>query len=132
VPDPSQDLDFLSCISWSFFYVQLKSDCSHFIVIGGIVDHHCLNFLFMTSKFRIQPLLGYKIKKNYRLHIQNYLPCILKPPFDYLVYDDKIFMNTLRRIIDRGFYISLYTFYILLSLVDLKLERQTIKCIVQE
>jgi hypothetical protein len=35
----------------------------HFVVIGGIVDHHCLSFLFMAFKFRIQPLLGYKIKK---------------------------------------------------------------------
>jgi len=36
----------LSCVQW----VQLRREVIvRFVVIGGIDDHHCLNFLFKTT-----------------------------------------------------------------------------------
>jgi len=49
VPVPSQDLDFQHYMSWSFLssmvWVERWLFC--FVDTGGIVNHHCLNFLFM-------------------------------------------------------------------------------------
>ena len=50
VPVPSQDLDFKCHMSWSFFLCSLSSGWKvivPFVDIGGIDDHHCLNFLFI-------------------------------------------------------------------------------------
>jgi hypothetical protein len=29
---------------------KVRGDCSFFVDIGGIVDHHCLNFLFIWDE----------------------------------------------------------------------------------
>ena len=36
------------CMSWTFVFTELRLKVIvRFLVIGGIVDHHCLNFLFI-------------------------------------------------------------------------------------
>ena len=49
VPVPSQDLNFERHMSWSFFVLsEWRGEMIvGFVDIGGIVDHHCLNFLFI-------------------------------------------------------------------------------------
>ena len=49
----SQNLDFQRHMSWSFFVFNgLRSEVNaRFLDIGGIVDHHCLNSLFMNMKW---------------------------------------------------------------------------------
>jgi len=46
---PCQDLDFQRHMSWSFCF-QCFTD------IGGIDDHHCLNFLIFAFVVSISPL----------------------------------------------------------------------------
>ena len=50
VPVPSQDLDFQHHMLWSILCSVSSVEVEvivGFIGIGGIVDHHCLNFLFI-------------------------------------------------------------------------------------
>ena len=49
MPVPSQDLDFQCHMSWFFFCVQWWEVVVLFVDIGGIVDHHCLSFLFIIT-----------------------------------------------------------------------------------
>ena len=53
VPVPSQDLNFQRHFVVYFFFMfnELKWEVIvRFVDIGGNVDHHCLNFLFIKSK----------------------------------------------------------------------------------
>ena len=45
---PSQDLDFQHHMLWSFLcsIFKMKHFFLDFVDIGGILDHHCLHFLF--------------------------------------------------------------------------------------
>ena len=45
VPVPSHDLDFHT--SWSLWCSMMREVVVCFVDIGGIIDHHCLNFLFI-------------------------------------------------------------------------------------
>ena len=45
----------INCIMLVLLGVQwakMRSDCS-FVDIGGIVDHHCLNFLFVMAYYSV-------------------------------------------------------------------------------
>ena len=48
---PKPDLDFKHHMSWSLFvFSKLRLDVIiSFVDTVGIVDHHCLNFLFIIS-----------------------------------------------------------------------------------
>jgi hypothetical protein len=55
VPVPSQDLYFQHQMSWSFCvrWIQLRWEAIvRFFYIGGIDDHHCLNFLLNNMAFQ--------------------------------------------------------------------------------
>ena len=69
---PSKDLDCQRHMSCSIFCVQLLEVRSaySFIDSGGIVDHHCLNFLFIY--FFIKSTLT----KSYIELYQNYMNSI--------------------------------------------------------
>ena len=63
VPVSSQHLNFQRHMSWCFSvqWVQLRGNCSFcHHDIGGIDDHHCLSFLFI-SEWGIRPLIQWFI-----------------------------------------------------------------------
>jgi len=45
---PSHELDFQRHMSWSVLCSVRWEVIVHFVDIGGIVDHHCLNLLFIN------------------------------------------------------------------------------------
>ena len=72
VPVPSHELDFLRHMSWSFLmFNDLKwAVAVRFVDIGGIVDRHCLNFLFITR----QPFFFHYLQKYHCLEITTITP----------------------------------------------------------
>ena len=46
-PVKNKDMDFQRHMSWSFIVFMA---IVRFVDIGGIVDYHCLNFLFKNMK----------------------------------------------------------------------------------
>ena len=51
-PVKNKDMDFQRHMSWSFIvFSELMGEAIvRFVDIGGIVDYHCLNFLFKNMK----------------------------------------------------------------------------------
>jgi hypothetical protein len=67
VPVTRHDLVFQRHNWWSFFaFIGLRWLIVHFVDIDGIVDHHCLNFLFIIGEgdFKVETKISNHKKES--------------------------------------------------------------------
>jgi hypothetical protein len=76
----TQDMDFHRHLSWSFlvFFWSAREVVAYLVDIGGVVNYHCLNFLYITDKKKFRTENGI---------ILYYLAILLEYPYTkYLVF----------------------------------------------
>ena len=102
MPVPRQNLNFQRCASWSFC-VQVRWEAIvRFVDIGGIDDHHCLNFLFVIVYFMNMPRLTFPfsldIQHNEQVNtlIVVMIAAIFEPTFGTCELTVKFFLKLLQ------------------------------------